>query len=520
MRRILFSILLLLIALPCFAEELYVGQSTAGEDSGSSCANQKAASWFNTAGSWGVGAGKISAGDTVHLCGTITTLLAVKGSGSAGSVITIKFEDNAKLSNTGSSNILYGLLDITGVSYITVDGGTNGIIEVTDNGDNLTYQNICYGLNIVNASNIEAKNLTIRNMYVAVEDHGDARAGGSATWTITIGNSTYVLIHHNTIHDAERGVFHQSGGTSSNISIYSNTIYNCNWGIGLTSAGAGVTLTDTLVYNNDITIGSNWDDVANNYHHNGLFAYTDDSGNIGHIANLSFYNNYVHGRATGGWLSTASFFTEGWVTGIKVYNNLFDMSTGGTTGISLWPFEVAQAAAIYNNTFIGNTKTTYSYKAYGAVATSAVLISGSTNSVITEKNNIIHTFTYGTLTGSGAATIVADYNDIYNAANYGSIGGTAYTAWSGAGSWQTAGYDANGINTDPGLDGSYKPGASSNVKWVGTATGQLSNTDKPGISWHSPPSIGAYEFSAYNGIAIGSGGTMTLGAGGTITLAP
>jgi len=32
------------------------------------------------------------------------------------------------------------------------------------------------------------------------------------------------------------------------------------------------------------------------------------------------------------------------------------------------------------------------------------------------------------------------------------------------------------------------------AKWAGTATGQLSAADKLGIAWHSPPSIGAYEW--------------------------
>lgn len=64
-------------AIPAFAEDIYVAQTAAGDDNGTSCANAKSAVWFNTAGSWGGGAGEIDPGDTVHLCGTISTALIV-----------------------------------------------------------------------------------------------------------------------------------------------------------------------------------------------------------------------------------------------------------------------------------------------------------------------------------------------------------------------------------------------------------------------------------------------------------
>ena len=92
--RILLACLLSSFA---FAEDLYFAQSAAGADTGESCAAAHGAIWFNTLGNWGAGVGKISPGDTAHLCGVITTALTAHGSGSSGSPIVILFEPGAKM---------------------------------------------------------------------------------------------------------------------------------------------------------------------------------------------------------------------------------------------------------------------------------------------------------------------------------------------------------------------------------------------------------------------------------------
>ena len=77
------------------AEDIYYAQAPAGSGSGDRCANARAISGLT----WGPGAGSIGAGDTAHLCGTIATAIAVGASGSdANNPVTVKFEDNAKMS--------------------------------------------------------------------------------------------------------------------------------------------------------------------------------------------------------------------------------------------------------------------------------------------------------------------------------------------------------------------------------------------------------------------------------------
>jgi hypothetical protein len=106
--KLFLIIAIILFSVPCWAEDIYYAQSAAGAATGANCSNAKALS----AVSWGTGAGTIGAGDTLHLCGTITSSLTVGASGTdtTTNAITIKFEDNAKFSNatwTQGSTIIY-----------------------------------------------------------------------------------------------------------------------------------------------------------------------------------------------------------------------------------------------------------------------------------------------------------------------------------------------------------------------------------------------------------------------------
>src|SRR4029078_1446361 len=101
------------------------------------CANAHPASWFNTSSSWGTSGGQIGPGDVVHLCGTITNSLQAHGSGQSGSPITIYFKPGASISMPVCPGNLAACLNISGRSYITIDGGGTGIIESTQNGSSL-----------------------------------------------------------------------------------------------------------------------------------------------------------------------------------------------------------------------------------------------------------------------------------------------------------------------------------------------------------------------------------------------
>ena len=111
MKRVYFFLFfVLLFARISHAENIYISQS--GTGAGASCSNPRSASWFNTSGNWGSGAGQINGGDTVYLCGTITSDLTMQGSGSSGNVITI---DGTSATLGTSSNI-----NADGLGYITL----------------------------------------------------------------------------------------------------------------------------------------------------------------------------------------------------------------------------------------------------------------------------------------------------------------------------------------------------------------------------------------------------------------
>ena len=250
-------LLLLLIAFPCFAGDHYIAQTAAGSGDGSSCANADAIADLI----WTGAGDMVNAGGTLHLCGTITSTLTIGDSGSAESgYITIKFEDGAKLSKaywgTTSSAAIYG----SSKNYIIIDGGTNGIIESTNNGSaSLGYANKedSRGVYTQSCSNLEIKNLTIRNMYIREANSPDPM--DYATLISIIGGSN-VSVHDNILNNGVTGIgFSYPGSTtSSNWSAYNNIITAASNGITIGSGNTNAILDSCSIYNNSINLGQTW----------------------------------------------------------------------------------------------------------------------------------------------------------------------------------------------------------------------------------------------------------------------
>ena len=192
--------------------DVYIAQTAAGSNNGSSCSNAYPASFFNNAGNWGSGSNQIGPGTTVHVCGTITSSLTIHGSGTSGNVIEIAWTSGARIS------VPYGqIININGsYGYLLFDGGTpcgpstacdaveaanlsgyasgqTGIIEATANGSLLANQNTStqafYGCN--SCHDIEIRNLIIRNLYVhsSMADMTNNADSGAFTFQCAEGNS-------------------------------------------------------------------------------------------------------------------------------------------------------------------------------------------------------------------------------------------------------------------------------------------------------------------------------------------
>src|SRR5581483_9185966 len=165
-------VILLFIPAACAAADIYITQNTSGGDSGANCANAHSSSWFNS---------NAAGGNIYHLCGTFTGTagqnMLVAPAGSAGKILTILFEPNAKMTSphwgTNDGNFPTGGA-ITVNNYVTVDGGSNGIIENTLNGAAGTScpggtctSNISAGIYVASGkTDVEIRNLKIQNIYL------------------------------------------------------------------------------------------------------------------------------------------------------------------------------------------------------------------------------------------------------------------------------------------------------------------------------------------------------------------
>lgn len=322
--------------------------------------------WFNDPKNWGAGQGQIGAGTTVLICGTFIdatqgdTLLNVQGSGSAGNPITLLFDANASLTSTaywGVANNGKSAIYLGGQNYITVDGGTNGLIQNTANGTGLAYDNPTSGIGSAGGHDITIKNLTIANMcqHTSVSDTTGCAVSGSGSYGVMSILSWNVTIQNVNVHDAQACIAVQVPSGAVNLVVDKNTVSRCSWGIVIYSqAGTASTISVTR---NDISNLDNWDTTTDVFHHDGIFVFTVGTGGI---TNVIEANNYFHGaitQAPGGInCSTAWIYNSNGTlveSNFMIYNNFFTFSDafGPSNGMIKG---VPSSSQVFNNTFLGN----------------------------------------------------------------------------------------------------------------------------------------------------------------------
>ena len=481
--------ILALLPLALSAEDLYVAQVDSGAADGSSCANSHSASWFNTSGNWGAGAGKIGAGDTVHLCGTITTTLTVQASGSSGTPITILFESGAKLSQPAAR------LMNCAKNYIIIDGGSNGIIENTDNGSALGNQISTSGIYASGATNLEVKNLTIRNLYIHTlksDDGPDISTDGA----VYMNGGSNLSVHNCTFSDIG-WVLNLPAMQGSGLNIYQNTFSNYDHGV----AGIGTLMSipsGANIYSNHFGTTAVWDTDSNRWHHDGIHIFF---GAGGVLSGVNIYDNLFDGDW--GSNNTAFIFMEGDFTHANrnaqtncvFYNNVFIqypnnvLNNGAFTGSGT-------NCAFYNNTFLGS----------GLVGSTAL---SGIESGITIVNNLFSGWESFVTLNTSSSVALADYNVYANTIVGGndpwSLNGTAYTTLS---AWRTAtGGESHSSNiANANVDSSGRPLSGSAAIDSGISEASVFTSDYLGIlrPQGSAWDIGAYEFIASAVITGGS----------------
>lgn len=447
MQILLMGILFTIMPLSCFAEDIYISQSSQGADTGTDCLNAHSVSWFNTSGNWGTGAGKINAGDTAHLCGTINTSLTVQGSGSAGSPITIVFENGAKISEASCGN---GCLKTNNNVYLIIDGGTNGIVEATNMGTGKA-QTQSTAIDAMQCGNCEIKNLHIHDMYVRTSSTDLLGGGDASSYDAIRFSGSNFLFHNNTIHDVGWAIRNMYAVNDTNVRVYNNDISNCAHTYALAATGGVVTSGSFYYYGNYVHDFANWDATGCTVAHtSAIHAYGIGGSKI--TGTLWIYDNRFVGT---GSCMTANIFLEGgtdaWTdsTGsAKIFNN-YITATGYVTGL-VQPSN-GNNHEIYNNTIIGN----------GDSNTMCLNIRApSTN--VTIKNNAIGNCGFLMNAYANQAIdpgLTIDYNQYFNCSSYNCfwVGTTSTGSFSSYRSAKPS-YDPHSLNNTASATGGLSNG--------------------------------------------------------------
>jgi hypothetical protein len=512
------------------ASNVYITQDGGGN--GVCSSNVHNPSWFNNSANWGNGGSQIGPGTIVHLCGTISSGLAVQGDGASGHPWTLLFEPGAKISHAfcgddGGS----GCLNISNHGFFIIDGGTtcgwingaeapcNGIIEATANGTNLANHSSPQNgqgvaVNISGSHDWEFKNITIQNIYVRVANKGDHNGAMSEGFYGHVP-LTNIHIHHVILHDLHWGIATTADYYPINNFEYDHFYsYNLDHSVGIGMAGAhsnGFRI-------HDFHIGSAqvWDLATTDNHHDGIHFYGGADGiTTGVNTGIEIYNGLFDGDW--GFSNTANiFFEDG--QNATIFNNLFFSSSGnyplnnGVLNNCNGPSS-NRSVKFYNNTVIWTGSNPGSYM--------AVVCGG-----VDWRNNVfINTTTAGNaslvaLAGSGTW----DHNVYAATQPWSGLFGqnSSCCTWTYAQWKSNRGADANspaigtgtlGVNTSTGIPSAGSPviGAGTNLSSLGI--GALT-ADRNG---NARPSSGAWDAGAFNsGTSAGNGGKVSPPTGLTV----
>lgn len=526
--------------------DFWITQNGAGSTNGSSLGNaaacdttpntpQTTCAAFNNGSNWGAGSTQIGAGTTIHVSGTITAAanavnyFSFQAGGSSGSPITFLMDSTTVITapTWGSGDAaIYSM----GHNFITINGGAaagaaivgcplscpasmaGGTIQATANGTGLTYQVLGNGVVLYSCGSCIVENLSIINIYVhtSVSDEN-----GDPTGAVYIAGGSNFLVTNILAHDMKWAIEDAFDNGDTNITYTGNQIYNADHGFVLSPNGTNAAFTNGYVYGNYYHDPANWDDTANNNHHDGVHLWSFNTGNT--LTNSFIYNNWFFGNF-----------------GANMNSAVYQEALGfGPYACNAWVFNnvVAPSAGASGNGFLGlganggtgcwsaanNTMAGYS------TSTQAGLNFNSTAG--TSYGNIASTVFTG-LTGVGVAPTAIDDNDYYNMGG-GGVSNSTLAGWSAycvANYTSTVGCDSHSITGNPNLTSGFVPNSGSPVIAAGknlysTCNGQAN----PGLgalcfdaAGNARPSsggwdIGAYQFAAASGSGVLLNGVIGLG---------
>lgn len=470
----------------------WVSNGGYGTQSGSDSANAKSASWFNTAGSWATPkeSGKIGPGDTVRLIDSISTELIARASGTPSAKIMILFHRNAKISRDTCSTV-NGCLCIKNLKNIVVDGGSNGIIENTNNGTAKTYHTETRGIVATTSDSCTVRNLTIRNMYVNTGN--DNQVDQTQSNCIYFSGDHFELANC-TMHDVGWAIRY-SYGNDTNCLIHDNTVYNTDHGIAID--GYGSVFAKTIkIYNNHFYDYQLWDTDANTYHHDGIHAYATVPAKA---TDLWIYNNTFDGD--GGVNITGQIFLESGVSPwtdadgtAYIFNNV--LKTTRLANYIMVGAGMGKNWVIANNTIIG-----------AGIATNGTGLALEKMTNATVRNNVI--VNCYTLNSIAATCTYTDTNYSYNIYGHtGTFNGfifnnstytSNFTTWKTACDCDTQSAKGTSLVVDTSTylitPSSAAYGTGANLSYLNIAS---LNSDRVGNARTGTWDAGAYEYTLSN----------------------
>lgn len=345
---------------PSSQGNVYIAQNSSGGGNGSDCADALSIGSLS-GGDW-------VPGNTIHLCGTITSTLTAQGSGSTGSPVTVLFEAGASITVPACGT--NGCINLAGSSYVVIDGGgttpcgyvggldvpCGGTIAATQSGTGMGNAE-SIGIYAMGASNIEIRNLNIANMYVHSGSGNDVAP--NLYYGIHVSGSN-ILVHHCVIHDANADIVGEAGTTNSEFSH--NHMYNSNWNVFLSGPTGNTpnSITQIKVHDNDMHDYANWDTTSDRYHHDGVIV-AGNSNLANGASYISIYNNYIHGSISScsSNCGTAFIFVND-ANHVATFNNVIVAGQNQffyNGLIFYWsPGTLQSGSLIANNTVIGGTQ--------------------------------------------------------------------------------------------------------------------------------------------------------------------
>jgi len=493
MKQWIFIFVLLTAPLLHATNAVYISDAGAGTQDGSSCANAKPHSYFNTAGNWSATPTGIQIGPdtTVHTCGTFTgalnaTELQFQGSGTSGHPVILFMETGTDFTSPAWNNS-GGTIDCNGQSFWTIDGGTNGTIENTDNGDWLDNQNATEAISSstgVFCNNATVKDLIIKNIYIKVQGINDnANSCGPSHTALCPGDNTQfmnflghdVLVTRNTMSYAAEGVALPGQNGTANQEVSFNTITFCSRCVVL-GTGPAQGSTGISIHDNDFGGGAYlWDNTANNYHHD-VIQLVCESNTQPCMTNPQIYNNYVHGVWSTTGHTTSFFFGDDYttskITGLVQYNNVISSDSGDVGVASSYLSGATGGTTVANNTILLNP--TSGGNGCNGMQPSPSFIY---NNILAKCGNALYA-------PNGTTGLTVDYNLYYSLAGSGWANDTFAQ-------WQSAGFDAHGQNgNNPNLNANFTLSAGSPAIGAGKNLTSSCSGSLAGLCTGAPQTFG------------------------------